>query len=171
MASAPASSSSAICCWKFPGLSWSSAGAPANGSRASSLPGGYARWAWLLVQTETQFYVARFLLGLAEAGFFPGVIVYLTHWFPKRDRAKALSGLVFGVPFSLALGAYTSGFLLQVRFIWPFGLAVDVPCRRSAGDRSRAIRLVCFAGSSEGCKLAIRIRTRFARSVTCCRPA
>ncbi len=56
-----------------------------------------------LVRTETQFYVARFLLGLAEAGFFPGVIVYLTHWFPRRDRAKALSGLVFGVPFSLAL--------------------------------------------------------------------
>ena len=46
-----------------------------------------------LVRTETQFYVARFLLGLAEAGFFPGVIVYLTHWFPQRDRARALAGL------------------------------------------------------------------------------
>lgn len=73
-----------------------------------------------LVQNETQFYIARFLLGLAEAGFFPGVIVYLSHWFPRKDRAKALSGLVFGVPFSLALGAYTSGLLLQLNW---FGLS------------------------------------------------
>jgi MFS transporter, ACS family, tartrate transporter len=67
-----------------------------------------------LVRTENQFYIARFLLGLAEAGFFPGVIVYLTHWFPKRDRARALAGLVFGVPASLALGSYTSGLLLSM---------------------------------------------------------
>ena len=44
-----------------------------------------------LVTTPNQFYVVRFLLGLAEAGFFPGVIVYLTHWFTSRDRARALS--------------------------------------------------------------------------------
>jgi MFS transporter, ACS family, tartrate transporter len=66
-----------------------------------------------LVRTETHFYVARFLLGLAEAGFFPGVIVYFTHWFPKRDRARALAGLAFGVPFSMALGARVSGWLLE----------------------------------------------------------
>src|SRR4051812_34879287 len=66
-----------------------------------------------LVRTENQFYLARFLLGLAEAGFFPGVIVYLTHWFPRRERARALAGLVFGVPVSLALGSYTSGLLLR----------------------------------------------------------
>ena len=41
------------------------------------------------VQTPTQFFGARFLLGIAEAGFFPGVIVYLTHWFPAEDRARA----------------------------------------------------------------------------------
>src|SRR5207245_8187576 len=41
------------------------------------------------VKTPSQFYVVRFLLGLAEAGFFPGVIVYLTHWFPARDRARS----------------------------------------------------------------------------------
>jgi MFS transporter, ACS family, tartrate transporter len=73
-----------------------------------------------LVRTETQFYVARFLLGLAEAGFFPGVIVYLTHWFPRRERARALAGLVFGVPVSLALGAYTSAQLLELNW---FGLS------------------------------------------------
>src|SRR5436190_8395720 len=43
------------------------------------------------VKTPFQFYVVRFLLGLSEAGFFPGVIVYLTHWFPIRDRARALA--------------------------------------------------------------------------------
>ena len=40
---------------------------------------------------EFQFYAIRFFLGLMEAGFFPGIIVYLTHWFPNRDRAKALA--------------------------------------------------------------------------------
>jgi len=44
-------------------------------------------------------------LKFSEAGFFPGVIVYFTHWFASRDRARALSGLVMAVPFSLALGA------------------------------------------------------------------
>jgi MFS transporter, ACS family, tartrate transporter len=73
-----------------------------------------------LVRTPTQFYVARFLLGLAEAGFFPGVIVYFTHWFPRRDRARALSAMLIGVPISLALGAYASGLLM--RESW-FGLS------------------------------------------------
>ena len=48
---------------------------------------GFCSMAMALVETPTQFYVARFLLGLAEAGFFPGVIVYFTHWFPRKDRA------------------------------------------------------------------------------------
>src|SRR6266446_2612132 len=45
------------------------------------------------VHTPRQFYLARFLLGLAEAGFFPGIVVYLTHWFRYEDRAKA--GAIF----------------------------------------------------------------------------
>jgi ACS family tartrate transporter-like MFS transporter len=66
-----------------------------------------------LVRTPAQFYTARFLLGLAEAGFFPGVIVYFTHWFPKADRGRALAGLVLGIPVCLALGARVSGVLLE----------------------------------------------------------
>lgn len=66
-----------------------------------------------LVQTPTQFYAMRFLLGLAEAGFFPGVIVYFTHWFPRRDRARAMAVMLFGVPLSLALGARVSAVLLE----------------------------------------------------------
>jgi ACS family tartrate transporter-like MFS transporter len=71
------------------------------------------------VRTPTEFYVARFLLGVAEAGFFPGIIVYFTHWFTAGDRARALSGLVMAVPFSLALGAPVSALLLDVQW---FGL-------------------------------------------------
>jgi MFS transporter, ACS family, tartrate transporter len=74
---------------------------------------GACSMATALVRTETHFYVARFLLGLAEAGFFPGVIVYLTHWFPRKDRARALAALAFGVPASMALGARVSGWLLE----------------------------------------------------------
>jgi ACS family tartrate transporter-like MFS transporter len=69
------------------------------------------------VQTPIQFYVARFLLGVAEAGFFPGIIVYFTHWFLNRDRARALSGLVMAVPFSLALGAPVSALLLDANWL------------------------------------------------------
>jgi ACS family tartrate transporter-like MFS transporter len=74
---------------------------------------GICSMAMAFVATPWQFYVMRFLLGLAEAGFFPGVIVYFTHWFPRADRARALSGLVLGVPVSLALGSRLSGFILQ----------------------------------------------------------
>jgi ACS family tartrate transporter-like MFS transporter len=67
-----------------------------------------------LVRTPGQFYLARSLLGLAEAGFFPGLIVYFTHWFPRADRGRALAGMVLGVPVSVALGAQVSGLLLRL---------------------------------------------------------
>ena len=69
------------------------------------------------VTTPMQFYAARFLLGVAEAGFFPGIIVYFTHWFTAQDRTRALSGLVMAVPFSLALGAPVSALLLDVNWL------------------------------------------------------
>lgn len=68
------------------------------------------------VQTPMQFYVVRFLLGVAEAGFFPGIIVYFTHWFAQNDRTRALSGLIMAVPFSLALGAPVSALLLDLNW-------------------------------------------------------
>lgn len=74
---------------------------------------GFCSMAMALVETPTQFYVARFLLGLAEAGFFPGVIVYFSHWFPRKDRARAMSAMLIGVPLSLALGAPVSAVLLE----------------------------------------------------------
>jgi ACS family tartrate transporter-like MFS transporter len=68
------------------------------------------------VRTPLQFYGLRFLLGIAEAGFFPGIIVYLTHWFPARDRAKALGMFTAAVPLSNMLGAPISGLILGVHW-------------------------------------------------------
>src|SRR4051794_23346682 len=51
-----------------------------------------------IVKTPMQFYVVRFLLGLAEAGFFPGIVVFLTHWFPVRDRTRALAFFFVATP-------------------------------------------------------------------------
>jgi ACS family tartrate transporter-like MFS transporter len=67
-----------------------------------------------LVQTPWQFYLARFLLGLAEAGFFPGIIVYFTHWFPRADRGRAMAGLILGAPLSQAMGAWLTQQILQL---------------------------------------------------------
>ncbi|MDB6154786.1 MAG: ttuB [Chthoniobacteraceae bacterium] len=69
------------------------------------------------VQTPMQFYMARFFLGIAEAGLFPGIIVYFTHWFTSQDRGRALAGLVMAVPFSLALGAPVSGALMHIHWL------------------------------------------------------
>ena len=68
------------------------------------------------VHTPLQFYGLRFLLGVAEAGFFPGIIVYLTHWFPARERAKALGLFTAAVPISNMLGAPLSGLIMGVRW-------------------------------------------------------
>jgi len=66
------------------------------------------------VTTPFQFYVVRFLLGLAEAGFFPGVIVYLTHWFPSRDRARALACFLIATPTAQILSPKISNALLKI---------------------------------------------------------
>ena len=69
------------------------------------------------VHTPRQFYVARFLLGVAEAGFFPGLLVYLTHWFRYEDRAKAGAMFMAAIPMSNILGAPLAGWILSVRWL------------------------------------------------------
>lgn len=64
-------------------------------------------------QTPMQFYVLRFLLGAAEAGFYPGVILYLTYWFPSTRRAKMVALFVGAVPLSGMLGAPLSGAIIE----------------------------------------------------------
>ncbi len=64
------------------------------------------------VRDAREFYAARFLLGIAEASFFPGMIVYLTHWFCLRDRSRAIACLYAAVPVSSMVGAPVAGWLL-----------------------------------------------------------
>jgi ACS family tartrate transporter-like MFS transporter len=65
-----------------------------------------------LVHTPAQLYFARFVLGAAEAGFFPGVIVYLSHWFIRADRAKATSNFMGAIPLSFVIGSPIAGWIL-----------------------------------------------------------
>ena len=66
-----------------------------------------------IVHTPAQLYLARFLLGAAEAGFFPGVIVYLSRWFIQEDRAKATSNFMAAIPVSLVIGSPVAGWILS----------------------------------------------------------
>ena len=65
------------------------------------------------VHTVHQLYSVRFLLGLAEAGYFPGMALYLTYWFPKREQARALALLIAANPVATILGAPVSGLILD----------------------------------------------------------
>jgi MFS transporter, ACS family, tartrate transporter len=69
-----------------------------------------------LVHTPGQLYIARFVLGAAEAGFFPGVIVYLSHWFIQEDRAKATSNFMAAIPLSFVIGSPVAGWILGHRW-------------------------------------------------------
>ncbi|UTD25931.1 MFS transporter [Bradyrhizobium sp. WD16] len=60
----------------------------------------------------SSFYVLRFLLGVAEAGFFPGIILYLTYWYPAEYRARILAAFAIAVPVSTVIGAPISGYML-----------------------------------------------------------
>jgi ACS family tartrate transporter-like MFS transporter len=68
------------------------------------------------VQTATQFYAARFFLGAAESSFFPGMIVYLTHWFCARDRSRAIACLYAANPAAALIGSPVAGWLLGVHW-------------------------------------------------------
>ena len=70
-----------------------------------------------LVQTATQFNIIRFLLGAAEGGFFPSVLVYMTHWFRQQDRAKAVALFMTAIPISSATGGIIAGGLLSVHWL------------------------------------------------------
>src|SRR5436309_815471 len=66
-----------------------------------------------LVHSVHQLYAVRFLLGLAEAGYFPGIALYLTYWFRQRDQAQAIALFLAGIPVTSILGAPVSGFILD----------------------------------------------------------
>ena len=83
---------------------------------------GLVSAATLLVRTPLQFYGVRFLLGLAEAGFFPGIILYLTYWYPAHRRAQMVAAFMMAIPLSGIIGGPLSGFIMKFlagRSGWP----------------------------------------------------
>ncbi|HEY5929318.1 MAG TPA: MFS transporter, partial [Burkholderiales bacterium] len=71
-----------------------------------------------MVTGPVSFLILRFLLGVAEAGFFPGMILYLTYWFPSRYRARVISSLFVAVPVANGLASVISGAILGMDGIW-----------------------------------------------------
>ncbi len=81
---------------------------------------GVVSMANMFVSGATSFYLLRLLLGVLEAGFFPGAILYLTYWFPNSVRGRVLGLFYLGIPLALILGGPLSGLLLEIRPL--FGL-------------------------------------------------
>jgi sugar phosphate permease len=75
---------------------------------------GLVSAAMVFAHNETTFYALRFALGVAEAGFFPGVILYLTYWFPNAARGRAMGFFYFGAPLAFIFGSPLSGLLLEL---------------------------------------------------------
>ncbi len=75
---------------------------------------GIISGAMAFVEGPTSFYIMRFLLGAAEAGFFPGIILYLSYWFPARHRAGVTAFFMAAAPISTALGSPISAALLEM---------------------------------------------------------
>ncbi|MCO6052346.1 MFS transporter [Mesorhizobium sp. RP14(2022)] len=73
---------------------------------------GIISTAMMFAHTEYLFYTLRFLLGVCEAGFYPGALLYLTYWFPLKQRTRAIGLFYLGVPLSLVFGSPLSGWLL-----------------------------------------------------------
>jgi D-galactonate transporter len=74
---------------------------------------GLISGAFMFVQSPMQFYVLRSLLGIAEAGFFPGVILYLTYWYPAERRSKIIATFMAAMPIAGILGGPISGWILD----------------------------------------------------------
>ncbi|MCE4062325.1 MFS transporter [Pandoraea sputorum] len=74
---------------------------------------GAVSCAMMFVRTPTEFYVARMLLGAAEAGFFPGLILYLSYWFPAERRARVTALSFVAIPIATMIGAPTSGWIMR----------------------------------------------------------
>ncbi len=81
---------------------------------------GLVAAAMFFVTSATEFNIARFTLGVVEAGLFPGVVLYLTYWFPRRYRARYISMFALGIPLSSVIGSPISGLLLGMDGILGF---------------------------------------------------
>jgi ACS family tartrate transporter-like MFS transporter len=79
---------------------------------------GIVSMGMVFVKGVWSFYAVRVLLGLAEAGFFPGMVLYLTYWIPARERARAGALFMIAAPVAMAIGAPISGALLDMHGLW-----------------------------------------------------
>ena len=73
---------------------------------------GFVAASMMFIRGTTMFYVMRFILGVAEAGFYPGILLYLTYWFPVRERAKVMAMFATGAVLAGILGSPVSGAIL-----------------------------------------------------------
>lgn len=73
---------------------------------------GFISAGMMFVKTPAMFYVMRFMLGVAEAGFFPAIVLYLTYWFPSSRRSKVTALFMTGIPMSGVIGGPLSGWLM-----------------------------------------------------------
>ena len=95
---------------------------------------GIASAATALVTGPYSFYAARFVLGVAEAGFFPGITFFLAAWFPSQVRARMLAWFLVGIPLASVLGGPVCGWLLTMNGAWGLAgwkwlfLGVSLPC-------------------------------------------
>lgn len=74
--------------------------------------------AMMFVNNATTFYILRFMLGVAEAGFLPGILYYLSFWYPAAQRAQAVSWFMIGIPLAQVIGAPLAGLLLSLDGLW-----------------------------------------------------
>ena len=79
---------------------------------------GIVSGCFAFVEGPVSFFILRFLLGLAEAGFFPGMILYFTYWFPPYHRARVIAGFMAAIPVAIGVGAPASTALLGLDGIW-----------------------------------------------------
>ena len=94
--------------------------------------------AMMFVRTPVTFYLLRFLLGVAEAGFFPGIIYYLSGWYPTAQRARAIAAFMAAIPVTGLIGGPLSGALLGLNGVhrlagWQQGKRTSWTCCRACG--------------------------------------
>ena len=107
-----------------------------------------------LIHSAPQFYAMRVLLGITEAGFFPGVIGYLCHWYRKEDRAKAVAMFMAASPVSQVIASPISAALLKVTWGGLMGLAMAADSgRRTGGCRGR-VELLLSGRPAARCEVA-----------------
>ena len=99
---------------------------------------GLASAATMLAVGVWSLYGIRALTGAAKDSFYPGILLYLTYWFPRSCRARANALFIMGIPATIAIASTLSGFILQMHeFIRPERLALALPAGRPAGGHPR----------------------------------